>query len=216
MNKLTLTSLAILAGCTGNYRSMTMEVTRAPASVAGVTSALAAPSRCPIYTPTGKDIDTPELPYSRPILFGCGVDSDREAYGLVTGDVGDLAVLAGAREIGVFYAFDSSLQANPPTVASLDLDGDTPAVRAWAAPRNVHDAHHCCPEFPGPSEPDDSVPITVVAIGASGMLLSLGHFDQSATQVAIELDGLLSLDGDGPEAFFQRFYVNAEPPLGSP
>src|SRR5215468_2766038 len=183
MNKLTLSSLLLLVGCHQNFISV--EVTSAPERVVSKTASdLFVPDRCPIYTPNGGDIDTPELPFQSPVLFGCGVDSAGETYGLVTGDIGDLAVLTGLREIGLFFAFDSSVQPNPPTVTSLDLDGPAPQVRAWSAPDNVTDPHHCCAEDQE-NGVEPRIPITVIAIGASGMLLSLGTFDRAPTQIAI-------------------------------
>jgi hypothetical protein len=204
MNQVMLTSLLLLVGCSEGFYSV--EITRAPERLVGKTSGLFVPDRCPIYTPNGGDIDTPELPYQSPVLFGCGVDSTGTTYGMVAGELGDMAVLPGAREIGLFFAFDSSVQGNPPTVASLDLDGPAPQVRAWSAPDNVMDPYHCCAEdSEGGVEP--RIPITVVALGASGMLLSLGSFDRAPTQVAVELNLRRDL------AWFERFYVNGPPPL---
>jgi hypothetical protein len=211
MHKLMLASLAIVTGC-ADHRAMAIEITGATARVAGSTSKLGVPASCPIYTPNGGDIDTPELPFRSPILFGCGVDGDSRTYGLVTGDIGDLAVLSGGTEIGVFFAFDSNLRSLPPTAAQLDLDGSAARVRAWSAPYNVHDAHSCCAESHDIGTPDHRIPIALVALGAGGMLLSLGQFDRSATQVAVELDGFFASDGP-PVGWIERFYVNGEPPV---
>ena len=207
MNKLTLSSLLLLVGCNQDFISV--EVTSAPERVVSKTASdLFVTDRCPIYTPNGGDIDTPELPFQSPVLFGCGVDSAGETYGLVTGDIGDLAVLTGLREIGVFFAFDSSVEPNPPTVTSLDLDGAAPQVRAWSAPDNVMDPHHCCAEDEDGGV-DRRIPIRVIALGASGMLLSLGLFDRTPTQVAVELNLRRDL------AWFERFYVDGPPPVSS-
>lgn len=210
MNKVALASLLasllLFVGCTHGISSV--EITSAPERTVGKTSALSVPARCPIYTPNGGDIDTPELPFAPPILFGCGVDSNGDTYGLVTGDIGDLAVLTGLREIGLFYAFDDSVQAAPPTLSSLGLDGPTPRIRAWSAPSNVLDPYHCCAEADGTGV-DRRIPVTVVAVGASGMLLSFGMFDRTTTQVAVELE----LDARRVLTWTERFYVNGPPPV---
>lgn len=205
MKELVLGLVVLAVGCSAH--GLSMEITSAPERVVlDKSSGLSVPVSCPIYTPNGGDIDTPELPFQSPILFGCGVDSDGDTYGLVTGDTGDLAVLVGEREIGVFYAFDNSVRADPPTVASLGLDGPTPRIRAWSAPDNVLDPHHCCAEADG-SGVDRRIPVTVIALGPSGMLLSLGRFDRTLTQVALELELVRDL------SWTERFYVNGEPAI---
>src|SRR6185436_6928626 len=129
MNRYLLAVLPLAAGCFGNdYRFTTMAVTDPPRLLDGSASKLRVPARCPIYTPKGGDDDRPDPPFYPPVLFGCGIDSNGTAYGLVGGDTGDplnpLAVIPGEREVGVFYAFDRSMRAHPPTVASLlGLDG---------------------------------------------------------------------------------------------
>jgi hypothetical protein len=210
MNKFFLaTTLAcalasLSAGCTS--RDEVLAVPRAPAGMPGVVSGLTVPTECPIYTPTGRDTDTPEAPYTSPMLFGCGLDSAGQRYGLVTGDTGGLAVLNGDREIGVFYAFDSSIAGTAPTLAQLGLDGPNPAIEAFAAPTNVYSPTDCCAE----DHPSAKIPVRIVAFGPEGILMSLGHFTNTPTQVAIGL----TWSGVFPSAdlsYMERFYVAGIP-----
>jgi hypothetical protein len=193
-----LATQLMLAGCTHeNYRDMTLDVVGDPARIAGTTSELGVPAACPIYTPSGGDIDTPEPPFRSPIAFSCGVDSAHQAYGLVTGDKGDLAIIPGDRELGVYVALDPG-QTFDPSLA-----------KAWAAPL----ALPCICGSTGPvvSGPLDAelpelqanarIPIQAVAAGSGGLLLTVGHFDDRSTQVVIDLGTTTSF----------RFYVNGVP-----
>ncbi|CAN5418656.1 hypothetical protein BH11MYX1_BH11MYX1_57350 [soil metagenome] len=95
-----------LAGCT-DYGQATLAVSHPPIKSSS-TSALEVPTRCPIYSPGGGDVDTVEEAYSKPYAFGCGVAASHNAepttFGMVTGDTanGQLAKLPGDREIGIF------------------------------------------------------------------------------------------------------------------
>lgn len=194
-----VTMLALAAGCsTENYRSMEMAVTAQPAMVAGVASALAVPATCPIYTPDGGDIDTPEPPYTPPVHFSCGVDSQHGTYGLEPGDDGDWAILPGDRELGVY----------------IDLDGAAPAFGAWSAPlawpcicgssNAVAAGGDLYPE----AHDDAKIGIQTVATGTSGLLLSIGQLDDEPTQVFV---GSVDGNGSADERVGFRFYVNARP-----
>ncbi|HEY4182068.1 MAG TPA: hypothetical protein VGM90_34735 [Kofleriaceae bacterium] len=157
---------AVLAsGACTDYSSMTMEVTRQPPRM-DVVSGLEVPDECPIYKPGAGDIDTPELPYPSPIYFACGVDEAGEKYGLVEGDGGRRDQPAhefhSERESGLFVAFDESL-ATPFTIDQLGLDLASPRLEACATPFGMD-----CPA-------GTRIPLTVVAFGEQGMLLSFGH-----------------------------------------
>jgi len=210
-----IASLALLtvtaAGCTSGQQ--TIDVADPPARTSGAVSALAVPTSCPIYTPGDYDVDTPELPYDSPLLFGCGVDSTGATYGMATGDggLGALALVPGGREIGNFYEFDDSVADEQIQLAALGLGGPNPLIRAWAAPVNINSETDCCAE----NNPDAEIPVTVVALGVHGMLLSYGQFDASTSlQIATLFD---------PEQLFpgktfaethldgERFYVNGPP-----
>jgi hypothetical protein len=211
--------VAPLAGCFDMPE--VLPITNAPRTELGSTSGLWVPAACHIYTPDGRDIDTPERPFTSPVLFGCGVDSEGNDYGLVTGDVGSLAVLGGDRELGVFYAFDRTASYYDLTVESLlGQDGGLAQVRAWAAPVNIADPLDPLPELPGDGNPGDDTSrqraITVVALGRGGVLLSLGQFDSQPLQVAVQLNWSRS-DPFGAGNFgrlgeyTERFYVNLPP-----
>jgi hypothetical protein len=200
-----------------------MLVTDEPPLVTGSHSSLSAPRRCRIYTLNGRDNRSAGPPYESPVLFGCGVDSQGIVYGLVTGGYGDLAVVAGEREVGVFLAFDHTMVGREPTPATITgSDGLVPQIRAWAAPVNVHDPFDPVPEFPGDGTAafadDRQVPIQVVAVGQTGALLSLGWFDYTRLQVSL----LLLWDRIDPipipsdiewRGYIERFYVNGEPDI---
>ncbi|HEY4182067.1 MAG TPA: hypothetical protein VGM90_34730 [Kofleriaceae bacterium] len=193
-----------LGACTSDYRGMTEPVTERHQRMTDQ-SDLEVPSNCPIYTPTGGDIDTPELPYESPVRFACGVDAAGSKYGLVTGDTGDLAIVRGNREIGLYVAFDANSHTQL-TAAQLGFDGDSPAIQAWSAPVDVT-SQECCAEH----EPNAEIPMTLVALGAHGMLLSLGDFDATPTQVAISYMNadLFPNAGFSPNTgYMWRFYVN--------
>ena len=155
----------------------------------GTTTRLAVPAYCPVYTPTGGDIDTPERPFPETIRSFCGVDASGIAYGLVTGDTGDLAILAGGQEIGMYIDFEGPIPSDA-----------LPSIKAWAAPVNVASLTDCCAEDAEGAQ----IPIRAVAVGASGLLLSFGRFDKRPTQIALELAWV---------GYWERFYVNAPPPL---
>jgi hypothetical protein len=203
--------VASLAACT-DYRSMTMKVTGNVPRTSGVVSALQVPDRCPIYTPNGSDIDTPELPYDAPLLFGCAVDGEGETYGIVTGDTGDLAIVSGEREVGLYIAFDKTVQDEPLTAQHLGLDGPSPLIKVYSAPYNTYGQlpDHCCAE----DSETARIPVKLVAVGAAGMLLSFGHADASATQIAIVWDNRQLFPGHDfrfSNLYTDRFYVNGPP-----
>jgi hypothetical protein len=207
VTKLAYAAVLVLAGCFDPPASM--RVVNAPRLLEGSTSRLQVPFVCPIYTPTGRDIDTPERPFTSPVLFGCGVDSYGASYGLATGDIGDLAVLGGDREIGVFYAFDRTASYYDLTVDSLlGRDGQLPQVRAWAAPVNIADPFDPVPELPGDDGISRQRAVTVVALGTGGVLLSLGPFDGQPLQVAVQLNWSRN---DPFGDYTERFYVNGPP-----
>jgi hypothetical protein len=219
VTKLALVCLMVVpvAGCFDVPEMM--PITSVPRTLDGLTSGLSVPSACHIYTPDGRDIDTPERPFVSPVLFGCGVDNYNNNYGLVTGDVGSLAVLAGGRELGVFYAFDRSIWAYNLSVDSLlGRDGDVPQVLAWAAPVNIADPVDPVPELPGDDGVSRRLAITVVALGRGGVLLSLGTFDGQPLQVAVRLNWSRNLQLDdgsfgGIGDHTERFYVSLPPPI---
>jgi hypothetical protein len=212
-----LLALATSAGCLGAPLPDTMLVTDAPRTVVGSSSDLVVPRRCRIYTPNGGDNRSAGPPFESPVLFGCGVDSQGGVYGLVPGDddysYRNIAVILGDREIGVFMAFDHTMFGRAPTPATITgSDGDLAQVRAWAAPLHVHDGY---PEdlddgtvtYPGD---DHEIPLQVVAVGQSGVLLSLGHFDGIRLQVSLRLLWDRN-DGGRADGYLERFYVNGAP-----
>jgi hypothetical protein len=191
----------LAAGCTAGGQQVTMPVTNAPTARTDVNSQLAVPASCPIYAPGDWDTDTPELPYSSPLAFGCVVDSSGATYGIATGDNSgsQLAIVPGNRELGIYYAFDESVTSSPLT--SL--------IHAHAGADNV-DGGPCCAE----DDPNARAFVPqAVAIGPGGMLLSFGVLDATATQIEIDFD----TDQMFPGQHFQldqwndRFYVNAAP-----
>jgi hypothetical protein len=215
-------ALATSAGCLGAPLPDTMLVTDAPHTVAGSSSDLVVPRRCRIYTPNGRSDRSDGPPFESPVLFGCGIDSQDGVYGLVTGDDFSLAVIPGEREIGVFLAFDRTIIGRAPTPATITgSDGDFPQIRAWAAPVNLYNLIDSVPEFIGDGSStyadDRQIPLQVVAVGQSGALLSLGHFDSTRLQVSLwmawdridPLRGLRRYIGWSIE----RFYVNGEPEI---
>jgi len=194
--------MASMTGACALHESSNFEaITAPPPMLTGVATRLAVPTSCPIYTPNGSDIDTPEAPWEAPLQFGCGVDELGNTYGLVTGDTGDLAILRGAREIGVFLAFD-------PGSLSRTVDPAT-AIEAWAGALNIYSDDPTV-------EAHDSmrVPFQVVALGSAGIMLSLGHVGDRPIQFNVDwnVDQLFPGNTLG-YGVNDRFYVNAAPPL---
>jgi hypothetical protein len=200
-----LISCLFVGACTTGTSQVMESITNAPTPVAGVVSALRVPSACPIYSPGGGDVDTPEAAFEAPVGFACALDDTGATYGTVTGDTAtaQLAVLPGGRELGVYIAFDGSVIAPPQLAGNL---------HAYSAPSNIDNSSDCCAEDHGSAA---EISITAVAAGTGGMLLSLGTFDGAPTQVEIDWDfaKLFPTQSWGP--FFvlynDRFYINAAP-----
>ncbi|HEY3803931.1 MAG TPA: hypothetical protein VGL61_15050 [Kofleriaceae bacterium] len=199
-------SCLFVGACTTGTSQVMESITDAPARVGGVVSGLSVPSACPVYSPGGGDVDTPEAPFDAPVGFACAVDDTGATYGTVPGDTAtaELAVLPGEREVGVYIAFDGSVIAPPQLAGNL---------HAYAAPSNVDNSADCCAENHGSAA---EIPITAVAAGTGGMLLSLGKFDGALTQVEIDWDftKLFPTQSWGPffTQYNDRFYINAPPP----
>jgi hypothetical protein len=196
-----LMMVSMTGACAIHEGSNIDAITAPPPMLTGVTTRLAVPTSCPIYTPTGSDIDTPEAPWEAPLQFGCGLDELGNTYGLVTGDTGDLAILGGDREIGLFLAFD-------PGSLSPTVDPAT-AIEAWAGALNVDS------DDPTVEEHDSlRVPFHVVALGPAGIMLSLGHVDDRPLQFNIDwnVDQLFPGNTLG-YGVNDRFYVNGAPPI---
>jgi hypothetical protein len=174
-----------------------------PPAIAGESaSALQVPEKCAVYAPGGGDVDTPEAPFPDGFSIICAVDDSGASYGIVNGDAptAHLAVLPGDREIGIYFGFEPGSKLADTYNANV-LGGDNANIVAYSAPSNVHSSD-CCAE----SHPEGRLPIRAVAGGPTGLMVSLGFFDSSATQVA----GGLALDATSSWIF--RFYVNGEPP----
>jgi len=198
-----------LVACGGeNPRTKVFSIVSPPPLINGQASALRVPSKCPVYAPGGGDVDTPEDPFPREFTIVCGIDGEGGAYGVVTGDAptARLAVLPGSREIGVYIGFAAD---RPPQLDKITSTGATPTVEGWAAPVRVDDGHTCCAEL----EPNASRPVTIVALGPEGMLLSLGIFDASPTQAVMGLDtSAIYPRTYGPgSGYVERFYVAGVP-----
>jgi hypothetical protein len=200
-----LISCLFVGACTTGTSQVMESITNAPTPIGGVASALRVPSACPIYSPGGGDVDTPEAPFEAPVGFACALDDTGATYGTVTGDAStaQLAVLPGERELGVYIAFDGSV-IDPPKLAGN--------LHAYSAPSNVDDPFDCCAEDHGSAA---EIPIIAVAAGTGGMLLSLGKFDSTPTQVEIDWDFSKLFPTQSWSPFFvdynDRFYINAPP-----
>jgi hypothetical protein len=166
-----------------------------PAVPGELASALQVPKKCPVYAPGGGDVDTPEAPFPSGFSIICAVDDTGASYGIVNGDAptARLAVLPGDREIGLYFGFEPGSNLAERYNA---LSGDNAnIIVAYSAPSNVYSSD-CCAE----RHPEGRLPIRAVASGPTGLLVSLGDFDRTATQVGGELTG-----------WHYRFYVNGEP-----
>ena len=165
-------------------------------------SALQVPKKCPVYAPGGGDVNTPEAPFPDGFSIICAVDDRGASYGIVGGDAptAHLAVLPGDREIGIYFGFGPGSRLADTYNANV-LGGDNANIIAYSAPSSIYSSD-CCAE----SHPEGRLPIQAVASGPTGVLVSLGFFDSSATQVA---GGLVFSATSG---WIIRFYVNGEPP----
>jgi|GEM_PF-2683478 len=214
MKTISLTLLA-LAGCT-DYGQAARSVSHPP-SKSSQTSTLDVPATCPIYSPGGGDVDAVEEAYGKPFAFGCGVAAARGAeptvFGLMTGDAAgsQLAKLPGDREIGIFRQLRDGDQIEH---AKLLVDGDAPAIRAYRSTSNV-----CAGALPEDSE-SNRIPVSIVATGDTGYLISLGTLGNEPAQIDVEYDPHAFIVGDfgsfGPRGTNDRFYVNSAPPLADP
>src|SRR5688572_22208251 len=178
-----------LAACNGTFPSE-MPIEDPAPLLSGVSTALVVPSACPIYTPTGSDTGTPEPAFPDQVDFYCGVTSTAGAYGLVTGDTGDLAVIAGNAEVGMYIDF----------AEDLEIDVESPPIKVWRAATNIVD--HPLPE----SDDANLRPTQLVALGSGGMMLTFGELGSEPEQISVELFR------DGAVAWWVRFYVNGTPP----
>jgi hypothetical protein len=197
-----LTMVSMTGACAVDESSNIDAITAPPPMLTGVSTRLTVPTSCPTYTPNGRDIDTPEPPWQAPLQFGCGVDELGNTYGLVTGDTGDLAILPGDREIGLFLAFDQGSLS--PTV-----DPAT-AIKAWAGALNVDSTVDPTVELHASMR----VPFQVVALGPAGIMLSLGHVADQPLQFNVDwnVDALFPGNTLG-YGVNDRFYVNGAPPI---
>ena len=119
-------------------------------------------------------------------------------------------MFAGDREIGVYVAFDDSVSDTPLTLEHLGLDGTTPLITAYASDSNIWNPADCCAE----DHADKRIPITVVALGPTGMLLSLGAFDSTRAQVEVAWDNSKLFPTHHFATSYSsgsRFYVNGPP-----
>lgn len=201
-------TLLSLAACGGQQPQQIFVISQPPVPVPGSQSRLPVPTSCPIYAPGDYDVDTPEAPFPAHVTIMCAVDYAGRTYGLVTGDSegSTLAVVPGGGELGFYVGFDAGAGFTPDKAV---LDGTNPNFTAYAGPTDVT-SQDCCPE----QHPEDLLAPTTEAVNDAGWLVSLGFFDESATQVAVELntDVLLppgSTAGNG--GFGARFYVNGTP-----
>lgn len=162
-----------------------------PAVASSAASALQVPTSCPVYAPDGGDVDTPEAPFPPGVSIICVVDDTGATYGVVTGDAptAHLAVVPGDREIGLYVGF-----AEPEKgvlSAYDDLVGDSADIKLWASPAGL------------PSRADGNagarLQLRAVAEGPQGVLVSLGRFDDTRTQVG----GSVAVG-----TWYLNFYVN--------
>lgn len=200
--------LLSLSAC-GTPRDQRVEITIPPESLATTTDTfLRVPKSCPIYAPGGGDVDTPEAPFPDNISIICGVDEAGGTYGLVNGDAptASLAILPGNQELGLYIGINATARYTPDEVT---VSGEGALLRAWSAPTNVSSHSGCCAE----DQPNSQLALQVVAVGAQGVLISLGKFAGAPTQVAFDLNTSLvatnpALAGGG---WWGRFYVNGPP-----
>jgi len=195
-------------GSQGSGREKRVAITAPPVLVGGTPSGLTVPASCPVYAPGGGDVDTPEAPFPPHVTILCAVDDAGGTYGIVNGDAptAGLAVIPGGRELGFYLGFDAGAAFSPDKAV---LDGTAPSLEGWSAPTNVQSGSDCCAE----AHPDARLALTTVAVGSFGWLVSLGRFDDAATQVALDLNTQILLPpSDGNTGgWFARFYVNGAP-----
>jgi hypothetical protein len=202
MKRLIPLVLLSLVGCGGTetIRS-SLTISDKPPRVAGIESALQVPDFCPVYAPSGGDVDTVESPFPDGANSLCAVDDAGNAYGIIEGDAPgvQLAILPGNREIGVFVGFA------PGSFSSqkVALITSPPNLEAWVAPTNVESPQGCCPE----QDPNAQVAIQTVALGEQGILFSLGSFDSKPTQAVFDFD----TSPNDNTSYAGRFYVNGAP-----
>jgi hypothetical protein len=187
-------------GACGAFETMQnrVAITQAPPGVAGAPpSGLVVPKSCPVYAPGGGDVDTPEAPFPPGVSIVCAVDDTGATYGIVDGDAptAQLAIVPGNREIGLYVGFAMPSGSVPP---GYELTGADPGMAAWAAPTNVQSPTDCCAE----DHPEGRRPLTALALGPQGVLVTLGSFDDAPIQVAGFID---------QASWVWRFYVNGSP-----
>lgn len=210
-------TLPLGAGCLAAPDSLqSLNLTR---TLDGDTSGLYVPSACRIYA--SADSDAPRRPFHSPILVGCAVDSNQGVYGLVSKYYGDLAILPGAHELGLVYAFDSSVQRPVSLAALTGSDGSPPQVRAFAAAVNMYDPVDPYPELAGDGTTNEAAErrrdFRVIELGPDGVLLSLGSFTTESLQVAVKFNWYRLApeprESGLPGTYVERFYVNKPPPV---
>ena len=196
-------TLPCVAACTAGPASRALALATAPLpAVQGVTTSLRVPAICPVYAPGGGEGETIENLFPDLLNAFCAVDSTGGAYGVIDGGASGalLAVVPGSRELGVFFGFKK-----PPQPGQFVLDGPNATLSAYAAPTNVY-AHDCCAE----DHPDKQLSPTVVALGSTGALLSLGNFDGAPQQIVVNLD-LGEIAPGVRTGWTGRYYVNGAP-----
>jgi hypothetical protein len=194
--KAVIVGSVFVVACSGRFPSE-VKIGNPPPMVGGTGTTLAVPSSCPVYTPTGSDTGTSEDPFPEQVNVFCGVDSSQVAYGLITGDTGDLAIIPGGGEVGLYVDFADD----------VTFDLTEPPFTAWSAPLNV------ASDTPIPDHTDAYLhPFEVVAVGDGGILLSFGEFDGAPTQIGVEMFRPPGVT-DGHIGYASRFYVNSVPPL---
>ncbi len=195
-------------GACGAQEEPRVEITVPPEVLATTHTSLLVPKSCPVYAPGGGDVDTPEPPFPENVSIVCGVDQAGGTYGLVNGDAptARLAVLPGSQELGLYIGVKPSAEFTPDQAI---VSGDNANLKAWSAPTNVYSQTSCCAEF----VPGSQRPIGLVAAGPQGMMISLGTFDASPTQVNFELDVAELFAGNQAYGYGWnvRFYVNGPP-----
>jgi hypothetical protein len=195
-----------LAGCE-SPKEQRVQIAVPPEALATTqNTSLLVPRSCPVYAPGGGDVDTPEPPFPPKVSIICGVDDAGGTYGLVNGDAptARLAVLPGNHELGLYVGVTPAAHFTPDKAT---LDGDDAPIKAWSAPTNVYSQTSCCAEM----QPDSRLPLQMVAAGEQGMLVSLGRFDGTPTQVAFDLDTAALFESGQWGGWIGRFYVNGAP-----
>jgi hypothetical protein len=204
----TMALLALTLAACGNQPlgEKRVAITAPPPLVDGAPSRLTVPASCPTYAPGGGDVDTPEAPFPDHVTIMCAIDDAGGTYGIINGDAptAHLAVVPGGRELGFYLGFDAGAGFTPDRAV---LTGTSPSIGAWSAPTNVT-SQDCCAE----GHPDAVLAPVTVAVGNQGWLISLGHFDGAATQVALWLNtGRMLPASPGTGSWAARFYVNGPP-----